>query len=99
MEHIKSVPIVTDKGFKKEIGVDIDKAVEILGDNGVTKEDMTKIIEKFGEMSDEIDRRNIPYECRFLLLNVIFYTLFKTNHADREKFAMIIKDMEDKRSA
>lgn len=85
---------IIDRAFKKEIGIDINKAVGILDREGITPEDLGEIANKFKKMmTDEVEIREIPYEYRFLMLNVIFCTMFKTTVEYHKKFT--IKDIKE----
>lgn len=87
---------IIDVAFKKEIGIDINKAVSILDRGGITPEDLGEITNKFKKMmTDDIEIREIPYEYRFLMLNVILCTMFKTTVEYYKKFVDAIKETED----
>lgn len=85
---------IIDKAFKKEIGIDINNAVSVLDRGGITPEDLGDITNKLKKMmTDEVEIREIPYEYRFLMLNVIFCTMFKTTVEYYKKFVESIKDI------
>jgi len=85
---------IIDRAFRKEIGISINKAVGILDRGGITPEDLGDITNKFKKMmADEVEIREIPYEYRFLMLNVIFCTMFKTTVEYYKKFVESIKDI------
>ncbi len=76
---IKDESAIIDSAFEKEIGVNIGSAIKFLVTKGISIENMEKIANTTKDVvSDEIDKRNIPYEYRFLLLNVTLCELFKT---------------------
>lgn len=73
--------------FKQEIGIDINRAIDMLDRRGITPEDLGEIANKFKKMiTDEVDIRKIPDELRFMVLNVIFCTMFKTTAEFHKKF-------------
>lgn len=76
---IDNESVIIDIAFKKEIGIDINSALALLVNKGVSLDDMGKITDKLKKaMTDEVEERNIPFECRFLLINVILCSMFKT---------------------
>ncbi len=67
-----------DDAFKKEIGMSLYTAIKIINDAGITVEDAENIINNVRDrIAEEIEERDIPYEYRFLLLNIIFCIEFK----------------------
>lgn len=87
---------IIGKTFKKEIGIDVNNAINILDKGGITPdilEDVTNKLKKM--MTDEIEIRNIPYEYRFLMLNVILCTMFETTVEYYKKFVEAIDDVEE----
>ena len=73
---------IIDETFKKEIGIDIDSAIELLAQGGISTDFLEKITSDIKNViTDEVGRRNVPYEYRFLLVNVILCTMFKTTVA------------------
>mgnify|MGYP003396170531 FL=1 len=87
---------IIDRAFKKEIGMDINNAVSILDRGGITPEELGEITNKLKKMmTDEVDIRQIPYEYRFLMLNVIFCTMFKTTIEYYKKYADAIKNIKE----
>jgi predicted HTH domain antitoxin len=85
MENDEEVAI--EKVFEEEIGVNIDKAIEILREGGISAEDLGNIANMFKkEITYEVERRSIPYEYRFLLLNVVLCTMFKATATFHKKF-------------
>jgi hypothetical protein len=87
---------IIDKAFKKEIGIDINNAVSILNKGGITPEDLGDITNKLKRMmTDEVEIRKIPYEYRFLMLNVIFCTMFKTTAEFHKKFVNALEKTEE----
>lgn len=87
---------IIDRVFKKEIGIDINKAVSILDRGGITPEVLGEITNKFKKMiTDEVEIRDIPYEYRFLMLNVIMCTMFKTTVEFYKKFVEAIREIEE----
>ena len=88
-------PII-DRTFRKEIGLDIIDAVNILDRGGITPEDLEDITNKFKNMiAEEVEIRKIPYEYRFLMLNVIFCMMFKTTVKFYKEFIDSIKDIKE----
>lgn len=85
---------IIDVAFKKEIGIDINKAVSILDRGGITPEELGEITNKLKMMmTDEVEIREIPYEYRFLMINVILCTMLKTTVEYYKKFVDAIKDI------
>lgn len=79
--------VIIDNAFEKEIGIDIDSALKILVKEGISLEDIGKITtDTKNTMANEIERRGIPYEHRFLLINVILCTMFKTTVAFHKEY-------------
>lgn len=89
----KDNELVVENAFKEEIGMNIDEAIDILDNEGITPDDLGEITNKFKNLiTEEVDRRKIPYEYRFLMLNVIFYTMFRTTAEFHRKFVETIKN-------
>lgn len=64
--------------FEKEIGMDLHTAIKMINDAGIKVEDAENIINRVRDnIAEDIERRDIPYEYRFLLLNIIFCKEFK----------------------
>lgn len=66
--------------LEKEIGMNISTAIHNLIKAGIKIEDLaeiTNIAKK--SMSCEIEKRNIPYEYRFLLINVILCNMLNNS--------------------
>lgn len=71
--------VIIDIAFKKEIGIDINSALALLVNKGISLDDIGKITDVMKKsMADEVEKRNIPFEYRFLLINAILCTMFKT---------------------
>lgn len=69
-----------DRVFEKEIGMGMNAAIKTLVDAGITPEEMGNIANGFKKsITDEIEKRNVPYEYRFLLLNVILFTILNNS--------------------
>jgi hypothetical protein len=78
MENGKSM--VIEQAFAKEIGISIYSAMKILNEAGMTTEDLSDITNLCkATLADEIERRNVPYEFRFLLLSFVLCRMFKTS--------------------
>jgi hypothetical protein len=89
---------IIDRAFKKEIGIDINKAIDILDRGGITPEDLGKITNKFKKMmADEVEIRKIPHEYRFLMLNVIFCTMFRTTVEFHKKFVEALDEITEEK--
>jgi len=68
-----------EEAFAKDMGISIFATMKILNDAGVSTEDMSDITNKCRNvLTDEIERRNVPYEYRFLLLSLILCRMLKT---------------------
>ena len=86
---------IIEKAFKKEIGIDIDNAINILYKVGITPEVLKDVTNKLKDMmTDEIEIRNISYEYRFLMINVILCTMLDTAIQYQKKFAEAINEIE-----
>ena len=86
---------IIEKAFKKEIGIDIDNAINILYKVGITPEVLKDVTNKLKDMmTDEIEIRNISYEYRFLMINVILCTMLDTTIQYQKKFAEAINEIE-----
>ena len=86
---------IIEKVFKEEIGISIHDAINILDKGGITPEILGDITNKFKKMvTDEVEIRNIPYEYRFLMINVILCTMFETAIGYHRKFVEAIIDIE-----
>ncbi len=73
---------IIDDAFEKEIGIDMDSAIELLAKGGLSADYLKKIMSDVKNVIiNEVDRRNVPYEYRFLLINVILCRMFKTTVA------------------
>lgn len=84
---------IIDRAFKKEIGIDINNAISILNNEGITPGELGEITNKLKKiMTDEIEIRKIPYEYRFLMINVILCTMFKTTIEFHKRFT---KDLDE----
>jgi hypothetical protein len=85
---------VIDDAFRKEIGISLYSAARYLDKNVITIEciqNITNICKNV--IATEIERRNIPPEERFLLLNVIICTMFKTSSAFHRAYVKAAKDV------
>lgn len=86
---------VIENVFREEIGIDIHNAIRILNKGGVTPEVLENITDKLKKMmTDEVEIRNIPYEYRFLMLNVILCTMFNTTVGYYKKITEAIREIE-----
>ena len=97
-DEIDSDSAIIDLAFRKEIGTSLYSAARYLDKNVITIEDMESII-NIGKnaIAKEIERRNIPPEYRFLLLNVVLCMMFKTSAAFHKAYVKTAKHiMEDK---
>ncbi len=85
-------PSIIDDVFAKEIGMNIYSALNILTKNGVSTEDMTEIIDKIKiAMTDEIEKRDIPHEYRFLLISVISCSMFATSIEFHKEYMRLLE--------
>lgn len=74
-KEYKKTPI--ELTFENEIGISLCSAIASLCKGGISVENLVEITDKTkAVLSDEIEKRNIPMEYRFLLLNVVLCTLF-----------------------
>lgn len=81
---------VIDDAFEKEIGITKDAAFKFLVKEGISIKDIEKITDKTKNMlTNEIEKRNVPYEYRFLLANVILCTMFNTAATFHKEFMKI----------
>ncbi len=86
-------PSVIDDVFAKEIGMNIYSALNILTKNGISIEDMTEITGKVKTaMIEEIEKRNIPHEFRFLLINIILCSMFATSIEFHKEYMKLSED-------
>lgn len=73
--------------FENEIGISLSSAIASLCRCGVSIEDLAEITGKTKViLSDEIEKRKIPMECRFLLLNVVLCSLFDISMKYHKRF-------------
>jgi hypothetical protein len=78
MKNGKSM--VIEQAFTKEIGISIYSAMKVLNEAGMTTEDLSDIANLCKTtLANEIERRNVPYEFRFLLLSFVLCRMFKTS--------------------
>ena len=92
---MKNDDSIIEKAFKKEIGIDIYNAINILYKEGITPEVLKDVTNKLKDiMTDEIEIRNISYEYRFLMINVILCTMLDTTIQYQKKFAEAINEIE-----
>lgn len=97
MENDEEVAI--GKVFEKEIGMDLHDAIDVLNKGGISVEDLEEITNMLkNDITEEVERRQIPYEYRFILLNVIFCTMFQTAATFHRKFMKVLKDIEKNES-
>ncbi len=97
MENDEEIAI--EKVFEEEIGMDINGAIDVLNRGGISVEDIEEIANMLkNDITDEVERRQIPYEYRFILLNVILCTMFKTTATFHKKFIKAIKEIEKSES-
>lgn len=91
--------IAIEKVFEEEIGMDINGAIDVLNRGGISVEDIEEITNMLkNDITDEVERRQIPYEYRFILLNVIFCTMFEATATFHKKFMKVLKDIEKSES-
>lgn len=79
--------MVVEQAFAKEIGISVYTAMKILNDAGITTEeisDITNICKN--ALAEDIEKRNIPYEFRFLLLSLILSRMLKTSTAFHKEY-------------
>lgn len=87
---------IIDRAFKQEIGIDINRAIDMLDRRGITPEDLGEITNKFKKtITDEVEIRKIPVELRFLMLNVIFCMMFKTTAEFHKKFVESLNEIAE----
>lgn len=69
-----------EETFAKEIGIDVFAAIKILNEAGISTEYMSDITNKCKNiLAKEIEKRNVPYELRFLLLSLVLSRMLKTS--------------------
>ena len=86
--------VVVEQAFAKEIGISIYTAMKILNDAGITTEEISEITNICkNALADEIEKRNIPYEFRFLLLSLTLSRLLKTSISFHKEY---MKSVEKK---
>lgn len=73
--------------FEKEIGVSLSSAIASLCKGGISVENLVDITDKTKVvLSEEIEKRNIPMEYRFLLLNIVLCALFDMSLIYHKRF-------------
>lgn len=73
--------------FEKEIGISLCSAIASLYNDGISVENLVEITDKTkAVLSEEIEKRNIPMEYRFLLLNVVLCSLCDMSVAYYKRF-------------
>lgn len=97
-DEIDSDSVIIDLAFRKEIGTSLYSATRYLDKNVITIEGIESITSICkNAIATEIERRNIPPEDRFLLLNVVLCTMFKTSAAFHRAYVKTAKHIiEDK---
>jgi intergrase/recombinase len=86
--------IVVEEAFEKEVGIDVYTAMRILTRSGISLEDMSDITNKCKNvLTEEIEKRNIPYELRFLLISTVTCRLFKTSTAFHKEYMKSVENI------
>jgi hypothetical protein len=86
--------MVIEKAFAKEVGISIYTAMKILNEAGITTEDLSEIASLCkATLANEVEKRNIPYEFRFLLLSFILCRMLKTSTAFHKEYMESVKDI------
>lgn len=81
-----------EETFAKEMGIDVFAAMKILNDAGFSAEDLSYISNRCKNiLADEIERRNVPYEYRFLLLSLILSRMLKTSVDFHKEYMKLVE--------
>lgn len=90
MENKESMAI--EHAFAREIGISVYTTMKILNDAGISPEDVSGIMSICKEaLTNEIEKRNVPHEFRFLLISVILSRLLKTSAAFHREYMQSVK--------
>jgi hypothetical protein len=93
MENDKSM--IIEQAFAKEIGISVYSAMKTLNEAGMTTEDMSDIANLCkATLANEIERRNVPYELRFLLLSFILCRMFKTSTTFHKEYMESVEELK-----
>lgn len=94
---VNNESMVIEQAFEMETGVSIYTAMKILNDDvEIYTEDLSYISNMCKNvLADEIERRNIPYEYRFLLLSIVFCRMFKTSTDFHKEYMKSVKNVLD----
>lgn len=84
-----------DEAFKKEIGMSLHTAIKIIDGAGIKVDDAENIINSVRDyIAEDIEKRDIPYEYRFLLLNIIFCIEFKHAAIFYKRYTEQMRELE-----
>jgi hypothetical protein len=84
---IKKESMIIEQAFAKEIGVSIYAAMKILNTAGISTEEISDISNVCKNiLVEEIEKRDIPHESRFLLLSLILCRMLKTSTEFHKEF-------------
>lgn len=90
----KDTSMVIEQAFAKEVGISIYAAMKILNDAGIATEDMSDIANVCKNvLANEIEKRDVPYEFRFLLLSFVLCRMFKTSTAFHKEYMESVKNI------
>lgn len=96
MGNDKSMTI--EQAFAKEIGIDVYAAMKILNEAGMSTEDLSEIANLCKTtLANEVEKRNIPYEFRFLLLSFILCRMLKTSTSFHKEYMDSVKNILDEK--
>jgi|SRR3972149_1476361 len=79
--------MIIDDAFEKEIGISIHSALNFLVKEGISIDDMITISDETKKtVTNAVNKKDIPYEYRFLLINIILCTMFKNAAAFHNEY-------------
>jgi hypothetical protein len=85
-----------EDAFVKEIGVDVFTAIKILNEAGISTDYMSDITNKCKNvLAHEIEKGNVPYEFRFLLLSLVLCRMFRTSADFQKKYMKSVQKSVD----
>jgi hypothetical protein len=74
--------IIINDAFKKEIGFGMDSILLFLSKEGISLDSMEKMTTDIkNAITNEVDKKHIPYEYRFLLITVMLGKILETTVA------------------
>ena len=70
--------MIIEQAFAKEIGISVYVAMKILNAAGISTEEISDITSVCkNTLVEEIEKRDVPYEVRFLLLSLVLCRMLK----------------------